>query len=242
MKNLVLGSLIAALASQAAGCIIESNNDTYVSASWSIKHLQNNTVLPCPPGFTTAALYDQPVNSDGTLVGSPTIDLFDCAAGAGTSGPLSPGLYLSWIEIANDNNTSVYAKSLSTPIDTTPGDQAASFTILEDGGYFQLQWLLKGATTNSTLTCAQAGVASNGGSAGIQLQAFVSGSNTSASDIFNCEDGTGVTDPYLKGSYDVLVDAINPNPVGSAPTISSSITAPNNVTNLGTVTIPINGL
>ena len=242
MKNLVLGSLIAALASQAAGCIIQSNDDTYVSASWSIKHLANNTVIPCPPGFNTAALYDQPVNPDGTLVGSPTIDLFDCAANGGTSGPLAPGLYLSWLEIANDNDTQVYAKSLSTPIDTTTGDQPVGFSILEDGGYFQMQWLLKGATSNSTLSCAQAGVASNGGSAGIQLQAFVSGSNTSASDIFNCEDNYGVTDPYLSGSYDVLVDAINPNPVGSAPTITSRIDAPNKVTNLGTVTIPINGM
>ena len=242
MKNLVLGSLIAIAVSQSAGCIIESNDDTYITASWSIKHFANNTVISCPPGFTTAALYSQPANSDGTLVGSPAIDLFDCSANIGTSGPLAPGLYLSWIEIANDNNTAVYAQSLSTPVDTSPGDQAASFQILEDGGYFQMQWALKGATSNQPLSCAQAGVASNGGSAGIQLQAFVSGSSTSSSDIFNCEDGVGVTDPYLTGAYDVLVDAINPNPVGSAPTISSSIQAPNKVTNLGTVTIPINGM
>src|SRR6476659_9861898 len=154
MKNLVLGSLIAALASQAAGCIIESNDDTYVSASWQIKTVANNTVVPqCPPNILTAALYSQPVNSDGSTVGSPTIDLFDCNAFAGTSGPLAPGLYLSWVELANDNNTSTYAKSLSTPIDTTNGDQPVSFTIYDDGGYFQLQWNLIGATSNSPLNC-----------------------------------------------------------------------------------------
>jgi hypothetical protein len=241
MKKLVLGSLIAALASQAAGCIIESDDSTYVTASWSIKHLANNTIIPCPPGYTTAALYSQPANPDGTTVGSPTVDLFDCAAGVGTSGPLAPGLYLSWISIANDNNTQVYAQSLSTPIDTSPGDQAVAFDIFEDGGYFQMQWALRGASTNADLSCAQAGVMSNGTTAGIQLQAFVSGSNQSASDIFDCEDRTGVTSEYVAGSYDVLVDAVNPDPLGSAPTISSRIDAPNKVTNLGTVTIPITG-
>ena len=241
MKNLVLGTLIAGLASQAAGCIIETNDDTYVTAQWSIKHAANNSVIPCPPGYTTAALYSQPVQPDLTPVGSPTIDLFDCEAGIGTSGPLAPGLYLNWIDIATENNTSVYAQSLSTPTDTSLGDGSVAFDIFEDAGYFSFNWNLIGASSNRPLSCSEAGVMSNGTTAGIQLQAFVAGSNSSASDIFNCEDGIGTTSEYLAGAYDVLVDAVNPDPLGSAPTISSTIQAPNKVTQLGTVNIPITG-
>ena len=239
MKNLVLGSLIAALASQAAGCIIETNDDTYLTASWNIKHLANNTVISCPPGYNTAALYNQPVNSDGTTVGSPTIDLFDCAANIGTSGPLAPGLYLSWVEIANDNNTSVYAKSLSTPIDTSPGDQAASFSIYEDGGYFQLTWNLIGASSNSPLNCAAAGAAG-----GVEVTATLSGTSSAASDQFDCENQYGVTDAYITGNYTVSVAALNASDqsIGTAPTIpTATIGSANAVTNLGTVNIPITG-
>jgi hypothetical protein len=236
MKNLVLGSLIAIAAS---GCIIESNDDTYITASWNIKQYSNNTLLTCPPGFTTAALYSQPANSDGTLVGSPTIDLFDCAANIGTSGPLAPGLYLSWIEIANDNNTSVYAKSLSTPIDTSPGDQAVGFDIFADAGYFQLQWNLIGASSNAPLSCAGAGA---GG--GVELTATLSGSSAAASDQFDCENQYGVTDPYLSGTYTVSVAALDATDrsIGTAPTIPSAVIGnANAVTNLGTINIPIDG-
>jgi hypothetical protein len=236
MKNLVLGSLIAIAAS---GCIIESSDDAYITASWNIKHLNNNTVIPCPPGYTTAALYSQPTNSDGTLVGSPTIDLFDCGANIGTSGPLAPGLYLSWITIANDNNTSVYATSLSTPVDTTVSDQSVGLDIYDDGGYFKLQWNLIGASTNAALSCASAGAAG-----GVEVTATLSGSTAAASDQFDCENQYGVTDPYLAGTYTVSVAALNGSDqsIGTAPTIpTKTIGLANAVTDLGTINIPIDG-
>jgi len=236
MKNLVLGSLIAIAAS---GCIIESSDDTYITASWNIKQISNNTVLTCPPGYTTAALYSQPTNSDGTLVGSPTIDLFDCAANIGTSGPLAPGLYLNWITIANDNNTSVYATSLSTPVDTSPGDQAVGFDIFADGGYFELQWNLIGATTNAPLNCSSAGAAG-----GVEVTATLSGSSAAASDQFDCENQYGVTDEYIAGTYTVSIAALDASDrsIGTAPTIpTATIGNANAVTKLGTINIPIDG-
>lgn len=246
MKNLVLASLIALTASQAAGCIITSGDDTedaYISATWTLRSEATNSTATCPPGFDTAALYNQaldggPCDSTGATT---CIDLFPCSAGQGTSAPLLPAEYTTWIEIANTNNTQQYAQSLSAVVDVTTSDKTFNTQILVDGGYFQFAWDLRGASTNAALSCAQAGV-DGGRPAGIQLQAFISGSNQSNADIFDCEDGSGITAGYVAGSYEVLIDAIDPNPVGSAPTIDSSIQMPNKVTNLGTVTIPITGL
>src|SRR5690606_40270428 len=107
MKNLVLASLIALAASQAAGCIITTSGDDdpggpvcpletgNITANWQIKSAATGTVLGCPAGYHTAALYSQAVNADGTPVGSPIVDLFDCECGTGTTA-LTPGLYQMW--------------------------------------------------------------------------------------------------------------------------------------------------
>jgi hypothetical protein len=246
MKNLVLGSLIALTATQAAGCIITTNDpdDARVSATWTLRSISTGTTATCPPGFNTAALYNQEVTSAGTPIGSPIIDLFDCAAGAGTSAPLPPALFLTWIEITNDNNTQLYAQSTSAYVDVTFSDKTFSAQILTDGGYFQFAWNLRGATSNQNLTCNQAGLAADGSDKGIQLEAFVStGTTAIASDKFDCADGGGITAGLPAASYEVLIDAFTMSgPIGSAPVINSVINAPNKVTNLGTVDIPINGL
>lgn len=245
MKNLVLGSLIAIAASQAAGCIISSDNgggsNAYITANWQIKHEASNTVIPCPPTFDTAALYNQPVDSAGNNAGAVVVDLFDCAANTGTSAPLAPGLYLSWIEIANHTNTQVYAKSLSANVDITTQDKSFSAQILDDGGYFQLQWDLVGAQTNAALSCAQAGAA--GGVEAIATD--VANSSNSASDQFNCELHYGVSAGFVQGTYTVSVAALNSanQSIGTANPLTNKVIQPKNlVTDLGTVQIPITGL
>lgn len=244
MKRFVLASLIALAASQAAGCIITSGDDTgsdaFISATWTLRSERTNTTAPCPPGYDTAALYNQPVDANFNPVGSPIIDLFDCVAGAGTSAPLPPTVYQTWVEIADHNNTSVYAKSLSAFVDVTVTDKTFNSQILVDGGYFMLQWALQGATTNAPLSCAQAGV--NGGIEAVATE-VTTGSN-SASDIFDCEDGRGITAGYTEGTYTIIVDAFdaNNNQLGRAPDLLNKvIQAPNRVTDIGTVTIPITG-
>jgi hypothetical protein len=243
MKNLVLGSLIALTATQAAGCIITTNDpdDARVSATWTLRSLSTGTTATCPPGFNTAALYNQEVTSAGTPIGSPIIDLFDCAAGAGTSAPLPPALFLTWVEITNDNNTQLYAQSTSAYVDVTVSDKTFSTQILTDGGYFQLAWNLYGASSNQDLTCAQAGAA--GGVEAVATE--VSNSANSAADQFDCEDFRGITAGYLAGNYTVSVAALNAadQSIGTAPAITNAvIQSPNKVTNLGTIEIPITGL
>ncbi|HSD89810.1 MAG TPA: hypothetical protein VLB44_19900 [Kofleriaceae bacterium] len=245
MKNLVLGSLIAIAASQAAGCIITSGDDgganAYITANWQIKHQASNTVITCPPTFDTAALYNQPVDAAGNNVGAVVVDLFDCAASTGTSAPLVPGLYLSWIEIANHDNTQVYAKSLSANVDITVQDKSFSAQILDDGGYFQLAWTLKGESTNAPLSCAQAGAA--GGVEAIGTD--IANASNSASDQFDCEAHYGVTAGYVQGTYTVSVNALNAAdvPISPSQNLTNKIIQPKNmVTNLGTIEIPITGL
>ena len=73
----------------------------------------------------------------------------------------------------------------------------------------------------------------------------ISDPQNAISDIFNCADGSGVTSVFLAGTYTVSIDAVNTalQSIGTAaPLTNKTITAPNHVTDLGTVTIPIDGL
>jgi cysteine-rich repeat protein len=213
---------------------------TYITASWSIKTVAGVSGA-CPTGYDTAAVYTQPMTAAGAPVGTPYVDLFDCAPKIGTIAPVPPGLYLSWVEIVNNAGTQVYAKSLSTPIDTTTGDQQFAVMIYTDGGYFQFAWSLVGATSNSALTCMQAGA-----TGGVELVGTdIANSSNAASDQYDCENGSGVSDAYLQGTYTVSIKALNGSDqaIGAAPNLTNRvIQGPNHVTDLGTVQIPITGL
>jgi hypothetical protein len=239
--------LIALAASQAAGCIITSGDDTgevaFISATWTLRAEATNTTAPCPPGYDTAALYNQPVDGGSCDDAGHTtcIELFNCADGSGTSAGLLPKAYQSWIVIANHDNTAQYAQSLSTTVDVTASDKTFNTQILVDGGYFQLAWNLVGASTNAALSCAQAG------SGGVEaIGTDISNANNSNSDIFDCEDMRGVSAGYTAGTYTVSVAALNtatpPQSIGTAPELTNKrIEMPNKVTDLGTIMIPITG-
>jgi hypothetical protein len=229
---------MALVVSQAAGCIITSGEeDAVVNATWQLRSEATNSQATCPPGYDTAALYNQPVDGNGNNAGPVIVDLFDCARGAGSSAPLPPTTYLTWIEIANHDNTSVYAKSLSAYVDVTDQDQTFSAQILVDGGYFQLQWGLVDAATNAPLSCAQANAD------GVEaIGALVSNPNVSNSDIFDCADNYGVTAGYTSGTYTVSVHALDTADAQLGDSVvlaNKTIEQPNKVTNLGTIMVPI---
>jgi hypothetical protein len=246
MKNLVLGSLIALTATQAAGCIIESDNgteDAFITASWTFRNEATGTTTGCPAGFNTVALYNK--TTDGGYcdpldpgAGDTCIDLFDCAAGSGISSELVPTGYLTWIEVTSGSGGSVYAQSASALVDVTVADKSFAAQILNDGGYFQFAWNLYGASSNADLNCSAA-------PGGIDLTATVSGGSFSNSDVFDCVDGSGITAGYPAASYTVSVSALNgaDQAVGVAPELTNRvIAAPNKFTMLGTIEIPITGL
>jgi hypothetical protein len=231
------------IAASATGCVISDDSATaHVGATWTIRTLSTPDI-GCPPGFDTAALYNQPVDSNGSPIGDPIIDLFDCADGAGTSAALPADTYETWIEITNDNNTQKYAQSTPAFLDVTDVDLTYSAEIFDDAGYFQLQWDLVGASSQAPVTCDEAGIADPNNS-GVEILATLSGTTAAGGDQFNCTDHFGITDALAAGDYTLSVDAFTDagGAIGTAPTIQDTIQAPNKITDLGTVTIPIDGL
>ncbi len=239
-----LGSLVTALlASQAAGCVIE--NDGFgseaaaINAQWSFRDVTNNATTQCPAGFDTVALNSQPIDFDGRATGPVIIDLFDCFDFHGTSAPLPPDIYQSWIEVRNTVNNSLYAESLSAIVDVIDSDKTIDITILNDGGYFQLAWDLIGADSNQRLECSDVS-----GLDGIEvISTSVSSPDKSETDQFTCSDHAGVTGGFLQGAYTISIDAFdNGRAIGEPVNVSEKVIRDRNrVTDLGHVDIPVAG-
>jgi hypothetical protein len=115
MKKLVLGSLMAVVVSQAAGCIITSGDeDAVITANWSLKQQSSGQIISCPPSTTTAAIYAQAVDLDFRPVGSPFIDLFDCNDNSGRTAPLPPDVYQVWVQLESEGGGTKYATTVAT--------------------------------------------------------------------------------------------------------------------------------
>jgi hypothetical protein len=238
--------VFALVASTATGCIIESGSgddtppiDTgLITANWSFKELATNAILPCPSGFNTAAFYAYPVDAANARLGEPFIDLYQCGAGTGTSDyPL--GRYEVYLEITNGTNTGLYAQTLPAIVDIRPDDATFTTTVIDDGGFFLFDWELRGETSGTPLTCTQAGA-----TGGVDITATLSGTAEATTDVFPCEQGTAYTGGLIAGTYVVSVAALNSadQAVGVAPElVNKAIQAPNKVTDLGLIMIPITG-
>ncbi|CAN5375974.1 hypothetical protein BH11MYX1_BH11MYX1_02460 [soil metagenome] len=221
-----------------AACLVETGGGRvtgYTTASWHLTNVANQQ-FNCPSGFNTAALYSQEVDASYNDVGAPVIDLFNCADFTGKSAALAATTYYSWVAITTDTNSSQYATSTQAFVDLTVSDKSYSADILEDGGYFQLQWAL--TLGGQPTTCAaQASVH------GIEaVSTDTANASNFASDIFPCADHFGITSPFTTGTYTVSIDALNANnqAIGTVVNLTNKmIYAPNKVTNLGTVTIPL---
>ena len=253
MKNLVLGSLIAMLASQAAGCIFVADDTTdyaHVAATWSLRNESTGAATSCPTGFDTAALFNQAVDGGGNPIGTCSssannnestcfVDLFDCEAHAGTSFPLPPTRYKTWIEITDHAVANIYASTIPAYVDISDVDLTYNAQILNDGGYFYFRWNLQGQSSGAPLTCGSA-------PGGVELIGTdVTNSSNSHSDMFDCIDGGDYTAGYQAATYTVSIDALNAadQAIGTAaPLTNKTIGRQNAVTDLGTVTIPITGL
>ena len=219
-----------------ATCTSEQTFD--LATAWTFKNVANGQVTGCPTGFPTTRVVSQPVDANGNSNGSPTIDLFTCAAATGTA-PLAPARYKVFLEITNNAGTAVYAQSTPAIVDLRASNVSLATTFANDGGYFAFAWTLRGDATNNVLTCAQASADS------VSLLATVTSSTTATEDLFTCADGAGVTAALLAGSYVVSISALNigNQAVGTAPVLTNRvIQAPNKLTDLGTITIPIDGL
>ncbi|MBA3540968.1 MAG: hypothetical protein H0T79_15255 [Deltaproteobacteria bacterium] len=240
MNKLILATITAAVTSQTAGCIITtSGEDASITARWDLQNF-NGQRTACPAGYQTAALNSQLLDRDGRPVGDPAIDLFDCQASYGVTAPLEAELYQVWLEIRSDEGSQLYAQSTSAIVNLYDADQTFDASILNDGGYFMLDWNLVGARTNQPLSCTDI----VGGIDSISTISTAIASNVGAfDDQFHCEGHYGLTAGLLQGDYTISINAEQRGQsIGTAPAITERILDRNQVTDLGSITIPIEGL
>jgi len=252
MNKLVLTTMITTLAAQAGGCVIHTTDRdgsgggggnvdvAAISARWSMRNMADGATTPCPAGFDTVQLFAQAVDDAGDPLGDPNVDLFDCDRRSGGSTGLEPDVYQVWIEVRSHDLTRLYAQSLSQVLDVRRLDQTFSTDILNDGGYFQLAWDLVGKTTSRPIACSQI----PGLGAITALSTSVADARNAYVDKLTCEDHAAVTAGLLEGSYTIAIDAVAGDmSVGKAAMLTNrTIKGQNTITDLGLITIPIDGL
>jgi hypothetical protein len=237
MKKLVLGVLLAAVASS-TGCIITSgHSDSVVSVDWSFAHLSGSGPVGCAHSDDIAVVMSQPWDPDAQLeIGSPLMDPFDCAAG-GADITLPDDTYLIWVEIQSVSGQ-IIGRSDQFVVDTSLGDHAIQPFIYDDGGFFTFSWDLVNKATNARLSCKSAGITGNGSVEIISTS--IADMSYFKDDKFTCEDHFGTTDPLKPGSYTIAVDAEEANlGVGDTTTLTNKLIVANQITDLGNIKIKI---
>lgn len=247
MKNLVLGALLAA-ASIATGCSSSDGDDggpvvvgTTVTVNWDFAHLVGDGSEPrsCPSGFGTAIIKSQAID-DGTHLGTGTdfVDKFDCADGTGTIVLPDDDQYLVWVEITNDSESTLYAESNSTYVDTSASVPAVNVEILDNGGYFFFTWDLE-EDDGTPVSCADANIDPAGAVDAVSTS--IANASDFADDRFTCADHYGTTDGLLAGTYTVAISVDDATgKIGEAETKTNQvIEAPNKLTDLGHVIITL---
>ncbi|HEX4421485.1 MAG TPA: hypothetical protein VH165_26400 [Kofleriaceae bacterium] len=253
MKNLIVGALLAVASisiSVSVGCTASGDDDdgggggggsgTTVDVSWKFTSAADQGTNACPDGFGTATVMSQKTDDTTHLgTGTPIADKYDCSAGKGTILLPDADTYLVWVVIEDSTGSNQYAQSDSAYVDTSATVAPIEFNILDDGGYFYLEWDIVDSTTMAHMTCADAGLAT--GDSVEVISTSMANSSDFKTDMFTCQDHYGTTDGLVAGSYTVSIDAeVNGAAVGTADTLTSKeITAPNGLTNLGLVLIPV---
>jgi hypothetical protein len=230
MRKVVLAALFAIATT---GCVAEEAG--LITAQWSFKELATGASLVCPTGFDTTAVHVIPVDAVGNRLGAGVIDLYPCADFRGTA-EYAPDRYEVFMEITTPTNSAKYADTPSAIVDIIAQDATITQTIIDDGGFFYFDWALRGAVSGDMLTCADA-LAD-----GVDITVTLNGTGQGTTDIFNCGQGGGYTGGLIAGSYTVSIAALDTQDrsIGTVPAMTNKpISAPNKITDLGLVMIPI---
>lgn len=234
MNKLVLAASLAA--ATLSGCATSDDpivgTDAVITARWSFTHYNGGTGV-CPAGFDTVTINAQEWDPVTDRRGATITDKFNCTDYRGTTDPLD-GIFLVWVQVESHDGFDVYAQSYSTYIDTLDGDLSLDFPILDDGGFFFLTWDLEDSRNGAPLSCNQAGADK------VFTAATVAGTAFLLEDNFPCEHSYGTTRALPAGPYAVSISAEDAGgPVGTADPVNATISAPNGLTDLGHIIIPI---
>jgi hypothetical protein len=225
------------------GCISDGLDDGFdlgkgdgdpnatLAARWSVEQLATGAVLGCPEGFGTAAVFSQRIDSSGQPDGKPLRELFDCAAGRGST-TIQRGTYDVWVELRSDLDA-VFARSAPRRIVLAQDELAIDAKIYEDAGFFGLRWQLRDGATKAIVSCANA--------PRVTAIEVVVDNDLANVDRFACDEGIGHSRPLLPGTHTISVRAVDEAGAVVAATapVEGLVTKLSAVTDLGTLTIPL---
>lgn len=239
MKRVLCTGLVALLASPAA-CVVKKSSsingtDAIVDVTWSLRDVDGTNTM-CPAGITTAQVIAQPVDpNEGTPEGAPISTLFDCDANTGTIS-LVPGPYVLTVRLESADGSMIYADSLATDTITfTIEDTSLNFDIYNDGGYVELSWNLVDQM-DQVLDCETAGVTD----IRVVLTPMAGSGSATTTDPMACPLFTATSSVIPQGTYALAVNAESSGAtVGTFAVASKMILGTNQVSGLGTITIPL---
>ncbi|MEP6866482.1 MAG: DUF4215 domain-containing protein [Deltaproteobacteria bacterium] len=222
-------------------CMIDTARKASIDASWMLVTAALDTAQ-CPSGYDTAAVTSQPVDAQGNAAGAAVIDLFDCSATMGMTKPLPATTYSATVAITNHAMSQTFATSLAQDVDLGDAtDKPLDVSFLTDGGKFQLAWqLVKMSDGTTPVACTAVDT---------MAKVRVAMTNTTTSLTKNsqlpCDGGSGITGAVVAGTYTVSIRLLDNafQDKGDAPDLTGQvIVAPDGLTDLGTVKIPVAGL
>jgi len=221
MNKLALSALLIGGLFQATGCIITSDDgDEFGSfdVAWS-------TDGACPDG-SAAEIISQDVATQERFT-----DIYNCVDGAGVTAGLPLGNYDVWVEITTADGSALFAQSNATAASLTRDGDLIGInvpTFPMNDGFFGLTWSLLDGGGNA-LTCAEVFAG------GVDIVATSASTSEALVDVFNCEDGVGVSAEFPIDTYTIVVDVLDENDaaLGSSVAREESITFGNELVDLG---------
>ena len=242
MKKVVLGTFIAAVMSQAAGCIFVTDDDgenAAIDVGWQWQEVASNGALSasqCPPN-ASISLHTQEVDGFGDPIGQEIIDIYDCEDGSAITPPLPPGRVSTFLTGTSDVGSFT---SFLQFTDLTTVNQVVDFELINNGGYIVFNWDLVGES-GAPLDCEDV-VDLDG--VGI-ISTSVTTPTIAFDDQFECNQYYGTTAPLPADNYTVAVDAFNAaneSLVTEAVTLTLTVGALNDLNEeLGVAVIEIAG-
>lgn len=243
MKKLVLAAIVAAGASQAAGCIITSDDtsDPVITANITLHNGGPASTIQCVEGDGIR------VNARLTGTSSGFSDVYNCDVVALQTPPLTTGFgaYDVWVDYINDrgfpNDPTQWVVVDATDYASVDvqGDLSVDADLTLNHGFFAANWSLTDAGGNPITSCAAIPTQD-----GVSIISMVAGGTQAADDVFNCEDGFNnpnpvYTDPLILDDYVIATSIINTQgaAIGEAPDQTGSIINGNDYSDLGVLDI-----